>query len=274
MPIVLEGEGWAAAFSELTLDDGTPALVGLDRVWAFGAAVVGSPTPELAQALASVPRWRVAFLPGGAPGGPYEQALVGALLAPSAAAPSSDERAAFTLVAGEPTMRLVAYLDEDWFARRSARFRQRLRQARARAPIEFVVCDDTIDFGRLLAIETHSHKGLAGSGITSPDMARMYRLLVDQRAANRCVIARHRGTDVGFILGAVHHITYRGLQISYVESARAWSVGNLLQWHEVQRHPGFRYDLGMDVTYKRHWADVEEVSRTVVVIRGQPASRV
>ena len=255
-PVRRVATGWALQVAPLELEDGTPAIVGLDRIWGFGAAVVGHPTDELCGALVELGDWRVAVLAGGRPGSAYEQALVEALVAGK-----------WQVRAGMTTTRLVADLDEGWWSRRSGRFRQRLRQAERVAPVHFEICDRRVDMARMQVIEAHSHKGLAMSGLASPDMAHLYQLLIDAGAANRCVIATIGGADVGFILGGVHGGTYRGLQMSFVESARPYSIGNLLQMHEIRRHGGCRYDLGMEMDYKRHWADREESTRAIVLVR-------
>ena len=255
-PYVEFGGRWGLAVAPFELEDGTPAIIGLDRVWGFGAAVVGQPSPELVGRLGALGPWRVAFLPAGAPESVYEAALVGAL-----------QGGRWRTLAGESTVRLVADLDVGWWSRRSGRFRQRLNQAKRRSPLGFETCDDLIDMDRLLAIETQSHKGRVGSGLASPDMERLYRSVIESGAANRCVIARMGHHDVGFILGGAHDRTYRGLQMSYIESVREFSVGHLMQHHEVTRHFGYRYDLGMDMTYKRHWADRQQTTSTIVLVR-------
>ena len=67
------------------------------------------------------------------------------------------------------------------------------------------------------------------------------------------------GVDLGFIFGGVLNGTYRGLQLSFVESARQLGVGNLLQWHEIQRlcseNNLHTYDMGMEMEYKFSWAE-------------------
>ncbi len=112
------------------------------------------------------------------------------------------------------------------------------------------------------------------------------------KGALRCVFARRGGADIGFILGGVLGDTYRGLQLSFTENARQYSVGSLMQWHEVQRlcsstdhsgadqpsaadatrpqastEPVTRYDLGMDMEYKRLWGELTPTTRTLLVVR-------
>jgi CelD/BcsL family acetyltransferase involved in cellulose biosynthesis len=64
---------------------------------------------------------------------------------------------------------------------------------------------------------------------------------------------------------------YRGLQLSYTEDARALSVGNLLQHHQLLELDRLNladiYDLGMDFDYKRRWADRTETSLALIVDR-------
>ncbi|NNE94572.1 MAG: GNAT family N-acetyltransferase, partial [Acidimicrobiales bacterium] len=162
---------------------------------------------------------------------------------------------------------------EPWLARRSARFRQRWRRRRRDAAnagieIETVASSDGL-MDRFLEIEAAGWKGEAAEGITSPGMQATYREMIDRLAANdrlRAAIATQDSNDVGFILGGVRSGVYRGLQLSYAESVAQLEVGHLLQSHEIERlgDAVHTYDLGMDMEYKRRWAD--EVRSTVVVI--------
>lgn len=203
----------------------------------------------------------------------------------------------------EGITRQVADLTGDhdaWLAGRSPRFRRNLRKARQaadRAGLHIIDSTDDPDlFDRLLVIEHRSWKGREGSGITGPEMATMYRAVVE-RLARRDRLVAHiavlHGSDVGYIVGGIRASRYRGLQLSYTTDAADLSIGNLLQAHQLAQlnrlaadrtggheaegdHPadldrtaGRRvnvYDLGMDISYKRRWADRSEPS-TVLVVR-------
>jgi Acetyltransferase (GNAT) domain len=275
--------------------DATPALVPLDAVWGFASPFVLTTTEanpfqiqqwaqEMAEVLLHEPDWELAFLTGLAPGSPLDDALLRAL--------SSRVR----FVGGEPTIRCIASLTEGadaFLDRRSRTFCRNLRQATARAnaaglTIESVDVDglsgaDAI--ARLVAIETQSWKGQEDSGITSPDMANLYSGLIDQLAYQRGLategspptsngirlrVARLDSLDVGFILGGVIEGRYRGFQLSYAQSVRTLSVGNLLQIHEIRKlcHEGVHtYDLGMDMEYKRAWSDSVFTTRPIIAVR-------
>jgi CelD/BcsL family acetyltransferase involved in cellulose biosynthesis len=86
----------------------------------------------------------------------------------------------------------------------------------------------------------------------------------------RAGFARAGEQDVAYILGAVRGADYRGLQISFDEAWAPWSLGNLLQLAQMEalvEEGVTRYDLGMDMAYKRSWADEATASETLVVLR-------
>jgi hypothetical protein len=86
----------------------------------------------------------------------------------------------------------------------------------------------------------------------------------------RLSVARLDGADVGFILGGVINGRYRGFQLSFAQSVRALSVGNLLQLHEIRSlcfEGVHTYDLGMDMEYKRVWSDSVFVTRPIIAVR-------
>ena len=294
---------WSMALRNQQFDS-TPALVPLDAVWGFASPFVLTTTDanafqiqqwalEMAEVLLEEPDWELAFLTGLAPGSPLDDAVLRAL--------SPRVR----LVGGEPTVRCIASLSEGadaFLDRRSRTFCRNLRQATARANAAGIggLKIESVDVGglsgadviaRLVAIETQSWKGQEDSGITSPDMATLYTGLIDQLAyqrgptvepapsasnsastANgiRLSVARLDGLDVGFILGGVIEGRYRGFQLSYTQSVRTLSVGNLLQIHEIRRlclEGIHTYDLGMDMEYKRAWSDSVFTTRPIIAVR-------
>ena len=279
--VVSMEESWAYAFRVRTLNDGSEALLPLDSVWAFASPIVADRSTddprqrvrssrEIAASLLSEPSWRVAFLTG-----MQDDSLMFQSLA-------YEFSQVARVVEGESTERCVASLVggvDGFLGRRPRTFRRNLRQADRHAKtegVDFEIADhervdDVIE--RLQDVERRSWKGLEGSGIVAPDMAHLYSLLVDELhrvSGLRTVFARRDGKDIGFILGGVLGGTYRGLQLSFVEEARPLSVGNLLQFHEINRlaEAGVEtYDLGMDMPYKRLWSDSIMTTTPLIVIR-------
>jgi CelD/BcsL family acetyltransferase involved in cellulose biosynthesis len=270
-----------ALLARYRLADDRTMIAGLEPLWGFASPVLAA-DPEgfsrrLAPALAATGRWDVLVLPGMPdPRGPSSYAAqVVRGLAPLG-----------RVNVGRGITRQVADLRDGygaWLARRTSRFRRNLRQARHRAGqvgLEIVDAgdgdgDEPDVFDRLLAIEKLSWKGQDRSGITSPEMAATYRMMVDRLAARRRLrvsVARLGGRDVGYILGGVRARRYRGLQLSYATEASALSVGHLLQDHQIRAlcegDEADAYDLGMDLDYKRRWADRQQPSFTLVIDRG------
>ena len=278
---------WSMALRKQQFDSAA-GLVPLDAVWGFASPFVltnGHAEPfaiqrwanEMGEVLLDEPDWELAFLTGLEPGSPLDDALIRVL--------SNQVR----LVAGDPTIRCVVSLvggADAFLNRRSRSFCRNLRQATARAnaagltieSVDVGGCSGAEVIARLVAIETQSWKGEEDSGITSPDMAMLYTGLIDrlgeveQSSSNgiRLSVARLDNTDVGFILGGVIDGRYRGFQLSYIQSVRTLSVGNLLQLHEVRRlcQEGIHtYDLGMDMEYKRAWSDSVFTTRPIIAVR-------
>ena len=270
----LEHANGVATFGRLHTAEGASALVPLDRVWGFASPVVcgvGTETDvceDLAATLIADPSWKICVLTGSEVDGPMFNALV------------SGFGRHLQLYSGETRTRCLASLDggvDRYLARRTREHRRNLRQAQRQAVglIYDITDNDPAEtiVERLHMVEARSWKGRDGSGIESPDMARLYKTLVydlSHRKALRCVFLQQDGSDVGFILGGVLGSTYRGLQISFCEDVRARSVGNLLQWHEVKRSCGeglHTYDLGMDIAYKRRWAEQLFETTAIVAVR-------
>lgn len=270
----LEHADGIATFGRLHTAEGASALVPLDRVWGFASPVVcrvGTETEvceDLAATLIADPSWKICVLTGSELDGPMFNGLVNGF------------GRHLPLYAGETRTRCLASLDggvDSYLARRTREHRRNLRQAQRQAVgLSYNIADDDpaeAIVERLHMVEARSWKGRDGSGIESPDMARLYKTLVydlSHRKALRCVFLQQDGSDVGFILGGVLGSTYRGLQISFCEDVRARSVGNLLQWHEVKRscEEGLHiYDLGMDIAYKRRWAEQLFETTAIVAMR-------
>ena len=258
-PPVVVGDGSSfAGMRRATAEDGSRLLLGLDPVWGFATPMVGHPVQaaRLLGARLGLDDHDVAVVTGQRHGGIGLQCLVQVL----------GERR--RLLQGPTEQRLQADLSdglEPWLARRSSRFRQRLRQVRRRAEeagVTVVDCsalapDDAVD--RVLAVEARSWKGEEGTGLASESLADFYRRMAWRLAASdqlRLLFARQGDRDIGYVLGGVRGRTYRGLQLSHAADARDLGIGHLLQIHQLEALVGIDvYDLGMDMPYKRRWAD-------------------
>ena len=214
-------------------------------------------------------RWRAAFITGLAPDSARERAVIDML------------GTRYRLAEGAVMVRQVADLSggiEAYLARRPRTFRRNLRQAQTRADGADLGYDIVSGGGpevveRAREVERRSWKGADASGLLGGDMFAFYRRMAERLAGSgrlRSCFARIGGEDVGYILGAVRGGAYRGLQISYDQRWASLSIGNLLQLRQMQalEAEGIgRYDLGMDLAYKRLWADGEFTTRTVVAVR-------
>ncbi|MEL7208203.1 MAG: GNAT family N-acetyltransferase [Actinomycetota bacterium] len=271
------GDGPVPGFALLAryeLEDGSTMVAGLEPLWGFAAPVFGPDLEGLGAELCrelSAHDWRLLVLPGvPPPDGPRSYAVrLARSLSPLGVARI-----------GEGIVRQVADIgdgSEAWLARRSQRFRRNLRRAeRQAAEGGLGVVDARHDpeiFERIMAIERRSWKGRDDGGITAPEMAATYRSMIERLRARdrlRVGIAVKEGHDVGYILGGVRNDRYRGLQLSYRSTMAQWSIGHLLQWWQLRslEPEGLRhYDLGMDMDYKRRWADRPEPTLTLIIER-------
>jgi CelD/BcsL family acetyltransferase involved in cellulose biosynthesis len=182
--------------------------------------------------------------------------------------------------------RRVASLEggfDGFLARRSAGFRKNLARARRRAEAAGVTWERSPGIGdpaaagaaydRILAIEAQSWKGQHGLGIDTGGMRAFYQHmlpLLARRHALRIIWARLAGRDVAYHFGGVLGGSYRGLQHSYAESARALSLGALthaLAIRDAADEGLLRYDLGVETPYKSRWAESVFATATVLLLR-------
>lgn len=268
MPPVVFGnlQRWGALLARYVDSDGAHVLGGLEPLWGFSCPVL-LPDPnvqagEFAEAL-SGERWDRVVITGLSERSPLFRELALSL-----------HRLA-DVYRGEGIHRCVADIVEGydgWLERRSSRFRQQLRRRERAAAAAGLTFEDVQSpdgmMERLLAVEARAWK--QGEGMASAPMATMYETMIDRlgrRRRLRVSFARLDGRDVGFILGGVRAGIYRGLQLSYAAETADLEVGHLLQAHQLRRLPGVQtYDLGMDMAYKRRWAD-RVVPTTVLVAR-------
>lgn len=246
-------------------------LVGMDPIWGFASPLVGPPG---AAAAALELRLRIddadlVLITGQDPEGPMVQAI-------AARFARSHE-----LFLGPEQERLQADLSEGfdaWFARRSGRFRQRMRRLE-RDAIEAGIhieersaehADEVL--ARCLAVEAASWKGRDGTGLAEPSLAEFYERMAarlgraDQLRAAFALVGEE---PVGFVLSGVGGGVHRGLQLSHREDVATFGIGHLLQLHQIRRaaeeHVGV-YDLGMDMAYKHRFAD-RTVTTAAIVLR-------
>jgi len=278
-PLLWSESGTGAALLGVTrMEDGARLVAGLEPMWGFASPLLGPDLVDLAEFVSEHLRvfdgWDVGMISGL----PLSEELAIAMAGPFSTL--GEVRAVYGIV------RQVADLHhgyDSWFAERSARFRKALRQAERQAErvgVRFVDISDHPDaYRRCVAIEQASWKGMTEDGITSPGMHHFYELMTErlQRAGRfRATVAQLDGVDVGFIFGGIRNQRYRGLQLSFVEHARALSVSHLLQHHTIVRllDEGVdTYDMGMDMEYKQRWATHTEPSMSLIVHRSASGRR-
>ncbi len=278
VPIILDAPGVGVALlAQYERVDGPPVIAGLEPLWGFACPLLTSDPAAFGEVVAAnlhdLPDWSTIVLPGLPLDGQLARAFAGPL------------RALGEIRAATGISRQVADLsdgDDAWLAKRSARFRRNLRRAQRHAEdvgLEITnVSEDPAVFERCRQIEGASWKGQDGDGIVAPEMGEFYRMMIERlqiRGRLRASIATLDGKDVGFIFGGVRGRRYRGLQLSFSESVRELSVSHLLQRQEIKALADAGaavYDLGMDMEYKRRWADREEGSLALIIDR-QPVKR-
>ncbi|MCP5027641.1 MAG: GNAT family N-acetyltransferase [Actinomycetia bacterium] len=271
-------QGWAL-FRELPPGPaGTedPPWVGPDPVWGFACPIV-APDDELHELIVAIDQapWPILVISGLVEGGPHWQRVL-----------RSGTAREWRLGRSPGITRKLIDLAEGpdaWLERRSPRFRRNLRRAVSQAE----KCGVDIQahsvpagsdaarqvFDRVVAIEETSWKGQQGSGILGEDVRAFYQKLLNHIGPSgrlRTHVATLDGRDIGYVIGAVRDGRYRGFQLSFDDAHRQLSVGNLLQWAEIQRLAAegvHTYDLGMDMEYKQRWADHDLITVNLVAFR-------
>lgn len=273
-PVVAQLRDTWVAVQLLANPGGRVLLASFEAAWGFACPAVGPDPSEAAGLLGDVlegePTWDLAVLAGFVPNTPRWERVAEDLTRRFAA-----------VFAGEELVRQVADLSrgvDGWWGLRSTKFRASIRRARRMADERHVrmVVHDAADDELWRAIETvegQSWKGQAGGGLTSDNFVAFYRAVAQRVAPTgrwRARVAYDGDDPIGFIFGAVRGRRYRGMQLSYAQDWASLSVGNLLQMDEIDRlaREGIdTYDLGMDMDYKRRWADTQLVTRPLIVVR-------
>lgn len=255
---------------------GLRCVESLESTWGLACPLVGSEPRQLVREAAAVWRareddWDLLVLSGIPCGSPLLDAVC------------RDLQERYRLRLGPVTARHVADLRggvDAFLRRRSRNFRRSAARARrdaAASGIRFERCRATDAaeadriYRRVLAVESRSWKGRAGTGLAGPEMRAFYRLMVRrlaERGRQRTVFARDDDLDVGYVLGGVFGATYRGLQFSFDAAYTRISLGTACQLAQIAalcEENVTEYDLGTGMEYKRRWADAVVESVTVVV---------
>ena len=232
--------------------------------WMFGCPLAGDPAATVALLR------EAADLAAAERGGPLAF-FIGGLLSEGPV-----HRALRTLIPGSRCWREYPGMDVmridlgegagAWRERRSKKFRRSLREASEPVPgleiLDLSKEDPDALFAILLGIQRDSYKWREGTDIFRiPEYSAFYRALLEGLHAAgdlRMLVARRDGVDLAHIFGGVAGTTYRGLQMSYRESARDLGLGNRLQIENLRRCADegiITYDLGMHAPYKERWAD-------------------
>jgi len=272
---IRRGDAGFAAFVRHRDPRGYAALVSFDTMWGFSCPLAGPAPAALAAAAAKALRadealWQFAMISGLREGSPLHDALVTNLTPRYRVQPCAPQRAWQASLEGGV---------DGFLARRSAKFREALRSARRKTgqrglTIEEGAVDDLDSlFDRIVSVERRSWKGPQHTGLLLVDLLDFYVAMARRltaRGALRVLFARDGDRDAGYILGGVRDQTYRGLQFSYDEDYADLSLGNVLQIEQIERlcaKSMQTYDLGIDMAYKRHWADEPVDTLTLAVIR-------
>lgn len=272
IPRVFRGEhGWAA-FLYHAYRNGPKMLVGFDTQWEFACPIAGVDAPPVAdEVMEELARrekeWDVILLAGLVRGEPLYQVLMQRF------------RERYGLGRGQHVRRVQASLEggvAGFLSRRSSKMRRELARAHRRAEAAGLTVESASGPGlldRMVEVEKRSWKGFRGEGLMIPPMFAFYRGIVARltpRGAVRAHFLRHRGEDVGYILGGVRDNAYRGFQFSFDERFSALSPGNLLQLAQIEAlcaEGVTLYDLGVDMGYKRRWGEIALETMTVLVMR-------
>jgi hypothetical protein len=251
-----------AVFVRRTDAKGAQLLLGFDTEWGFASPVVGQVgiARETAAAVEKEP-WHALLLPGIIPGSRLMRAVVAAFR-------HHEVRLGPTLT------RWVASLEgglDGYLARRDGKLRSNLRRAAKRARAEGITFEAGGTLERAVAVERRSWKGEVQTGLLVPEMRAFYGALLARLGDRaRMIFARKDGEDVGYILGGVRDGTYRGFQFSYDARLAHVGLGGLLQVEQIRAlaDEGVgTYDMGIDLPYKRRWADGPVDTVVLAVIR-------
>lgn len=271
--LIEEDSGSVIAFAEEAVSTELIYLTPLESHWFFGSPLLGRHCVELLSEAMGF--FEKAYAPA------FPRVVIGGLR-PEGSLPMrlyetfSDKFRIFLAGGGvQSAASLTGGLD-GFLSRRSSKWRAKLRREARRAAENGITFERLAPaspqeaeaaFGRILAVELTSWKGIDNCGMAESPVKQFYALLLNHLAATgegRMTFARRAGKDIGFIFGALAGKIYRGQQFSYDRDWKDFSVGNLLQLEQIRwlcEQGVTRYDLGpLDgprMEYKRHWAEQE-----------------
>lgn len=169
---------------------------------------------------------------------------------------------------------------DGFLSRRSSKFRHNLRRSVRIAQDKSVLFERIVPrsqeaadkaYDRMLNIEKKSWKGIDQCGMAEPPSSEFYKLMfrrLSSAGLARAIIATHEGRDIGFVMGGADGHNYRGQQFSFVADWQRESIGNLLQWEQIQwlcEEQVTRYDMGSSLDYKLRWTEIALQTESVVL---------
>ncbi len=193
-------------------------------------------------------------------------------------------RSQYRIGLGDDMRRFIADISGGsavWLANRSAKFRANIRRVLKRASeasleVEYLrPTEKDVDelYQRILSIEAKSWKGMSDTGILDGAMKKFYEKMLPRLARRdgaRVIIVKKDTKDIAFVFGGILGNTYRGLQMSYDNDFRKFSLGNLVQFKMIDwlsREGIENYDLGSELEYKTRWSDKSLTTTTFWIWR-------
>ena len=279
-PWIRKGAHGYAAFLRVEDALGLRILHSFDTMWGFSCPLIGSDPARLAEEFARTcagdEGWNFIVVTGAKPESELYHSLVQGFQG------FGEGYAAYECGRMRRWQASLEGGPDGWLGRRSAKFRSSLRAALRKARSERLEIEPAFNpdpeamdavFLRILAVEQASWKGSHGTGLLVRDMESFYRGLtgrVARRGALRVMFLRRGDLDVGYILGGLIGQTYRGFQFSFDKRFGHLSLGNVMQYEKIVQlcEEGVQvYDLGIDMDYKRRWAETAVDTVSLAIMR-------
>lgn len=272
-PFIWKTENAYCVFMMLHVDTDVMCAMPLEIGWGLACPLIGR-TPNVTVGALAAALSRASFKPN--------YVMLTGLVRDTPLWRALDHRFGAQMLDGreQKCVRRVADLTggfDAYLARRSPKFRAELRRKRRQAQkhgltVDYVIQTDVPTFiDRIVAVESRSWKGLSEQGVNEGLPLEFYRNVIqslsNQRAL-RAVFIQLDGQDIAFAFGGVEGKTFRGLQLSYVDTYRHFGAGNLAQIELIAQliSAGVtRYDLGMDMAYKAKWAGQVQETQTRLI---------
>ena len=163
---------------------------------------------------------------------------------------------------------------DGYLSHRSGNCRSKLQKARKRADGKGVYFERVLPlspadalavYSRMLAVEATSWKGIHACGMAESPSKEFYAAMIRRLSCGahaRVIMAKYGDKDIGFIFGGLAGNIYRGQQFSYDDEWKEFSLGNLMQFEQIQwlcEEGVIRYDMGpivgQKMGYKAHWTE-------------------